>query len=163
MSYDRMKAAAYAHQWAFKRNPRYLSFTGIGGDCTNFISQCILAGGAAMNYTRTFGWYYNSANDRAPAWTGVQYLYNFLTRDRKRASNAAGPYAGLIKLEEIEMGDIVQLSFDGIVFTHSLLVVETGLRPDLDNTLTATHTIDSDYRPLSSYTVAARRYLKILA
>jgi hypothetical protein len=27
MAYHREKAVAYAHQWAFRRNPRYLDFT----------------------------------------------------------------------------------------------------------------------------------------
>lgn len=35
MDYDRDKAVAYAHQWAFKRNPNYYNFDSIGGDCTN--------------------------------------------------------------------------------------------------------------------------------
>lgn len=158
MSYDRNKAVAYAHQWAFKRNPRYLNFTGIGGDCTSFISQCILAGGAKMNYKKTFGWYYNSANDRAPSWTGVQYLYNFLINNHE-----VGPNAREIGIERIEPGDVVQLSFYSGVHTHSLMVVEIGARPDLDNVLIATHTNDSDYRPLSTYTVSSYRYLKINA
>ena len=50
--YDRAKAVAYAHQWAYSRNPAYYDFSAIGGDCTNFVSQCLRAGGAPMNYTR---------------------------------------------------------------------------------------------------------------
>lgn len=33
--YDREAAVAYAHRWAMGRNPAYLDFHGIGGDCTN--------------------------------------------------------------------------------------------------------------------------------
>ncbi|HIS96851.1 MAG TPA: amidase domain-containing protein, partial [Candidatus Scatomorpha pullistercoris] len=79
LGYDRQRAVAYARRWAYSRNPLFYNFTGIGGDCTNFISQCLLAGCCVMNCTPTFGWYYRNASDRAPAWTGVQYLYNFLT------------------------------------------------------------------------------------
>ena len=75
--YDRSKAAAYAEKWAFSRNPRYISFDGMGGDCTSFVSQCLYAGTGVMNYTRDTGWYYNSASDRAAAWSGVPYLYRF--------------------------------------------------------------------------------------
>ena len=39
-AYDRGKAVAYAHKWAFGRNPAYYNFDKIGGDCTNFTSQC---------------------------------------------------------------------------------------------------------------------------
>jgi len=157
MAYNREKAVAYAHKWALKRNPRYMDFHGIGGDCTNFISQCLQAGGAPMNYKKTFGWYYSNASDRAPAWTGVQYLYNFLT-----GSHTVGPFATVIGMNDIQPGDIVQLAFSPSVFTHSLLVVETGVVPNLDNILIATHTDDSDYRPLSTYFVMDRRFLHIV-
>ena len=65
--YDRGKAVAYAHKWAFGRNPAYYDFEEIGGDCTNFASQCLRAGGGVMNFTPTFGWYYVNAARRAPA------------------------------------------------------------------------------------------------
>lgn len=157
MPYDRDKAVAYAHEWAFKRNPRYLNFAGIGGDCTNFISQCLYAGGAPMSYTQTFGWYYRTPGDRAPAWTGVEYLYNFLIGNKKM-----GPYATSVKAPYIHPGDIIQLAFNPGRFTHSLLVVDV-INPmlTLDHILTATHSNDSDNRPLSTYTFAAIRYLSI--
>ncbi|MCI8589874.1 MAG: amidase domain-containing protein [Clostridiales bacterium] len=154
--YNREAAVAYAHEWAYKRNPRYLNFTGIGGDCTNFVSQCLLAGGAPMNYEKTFGWYYANASNRAPAWTSVQYLYNFLM---KRAS--IGPRGEETSIHEIEKGDVVQLSFDGVVFHHSLLVVDTGIKKNSDHLLLATHSYDADDRPLSSYQYAKARFLKI--
>ena len=59
----------------------------MGGDCTNFASQCIYAGSGVMNYTPTMGWYYSSGSNRSPSWTGVVYLYNFLTGNK-----SAGPY-----------------------------------------------------------------------
>jgi hypothetical protein len=154
--YNRAAAVAYAHQWAFSRNPQYLNFDGMGGDCTSFVSQCLRAGGAPQNYTKTFGWYYNSANDRAPAWSGVPYLYNFLTKNK-----GAGVYAAETVLFALEPGDVIQLSFTPGVFGHSLLVVETGTAKDEDHVLIATHTDDSDYRPLSSYNCIAKRFLKI--
>ena len=40
----------YANKWAFSRNPKYYNFDNIGGDCTSFVSQCILAGSNVMNY-----------------------------------------------------------------------------------------------------------------
>lgn len=43
--YNRGKAVAYALEWAMSRNPAYLDFEELGGDCTNFASQCLLAGG----------------------------------------------------------------------------------------------------------------------
>ena len=81
--YDRQAAVDYAHRWAYHRNPDFYSFDELGGDCTNFASQCLYAGAGVMDYTPTFGWYYNSQYSRAPAWTGVPFFYNFLTRKKE--------------------------------------------------------------------------------
>ena len=72
MDFSREKALAYAHRWAFGRNPEYLAFDRLGGDCTSFVSQCLLAGGAPEDPTPLWGWYYRSGNDKAPAWSGVE-------------------------------------------------------------------------------------------
>lgn len=110
-----------------------------------------------MNYQKTFGWYYNSSKDRAPAWSGVQYLYNFLIKDKR-----IGPSAKNVPIHQVEIGDVIQLSFDGSTYGHTLLVVQTGHPVSADNVLIATHSDDSDYRPLSSYTLAKMyRCLKI--
>ena len=47
--YDPASAAAYARQWGgSKRNPAYNDYTGSGGDCMNFVSQCLRAGGLEL-------------------------------------------------------------------------------------------------------------------
>ena len=76
--YNRENAVTYAKRWALSRNPLFTDYTRLGGNCTNFVSQAILAGSCAMDYSSPFGWYYASDGDRAPAWTGVEFLYNFL-------------------------------------------------------------------------------------
>ena len=50
-AYDRAAAVAYAHRWAYGRNPRYYDFENIGGDCTNFASQVLFAGSGVQNHT----------------------------------------------------------------------------------------------------------------
>lgn len=37
--YNRDKAVAYAHRWAYDRNPAYYDFSNIGGDCTKPVSH----------------------------------------------------------------------------------------------------------------------------
>jgi hypothetical protein len=69
--YDRESAVAYARRWALGRNSAFYDFEYIGGDCTNFASQCIYAGAGIMNYTPETGWFYRSASDRTASWTGV--------------------------------------------------------------------------------------------
>ena len=77
--YDRRRAREYARRWAYGRNPLFYNFTGIGGDCTNFISQCILAGCCTMNCRETFGWYYHSPRLRAARDPAPDCFANLLT------------------------------------------------------------------------------------
>lgn len=149
--YDRDAAVTYARRWAMGRNPAYYDFQEIGGDCTNFASQCIFAGSRVMNYTPVMGWYYRSANDRSASWTGVEYLYNFLAANR-----SAGPYGHPVDRSEAMPGDIVQLGDRDGRFYHSPVI--TAVMPTV---LVAAHTFDALDRPLDSYLYDTARFLHI--
>lgn len=156
MEYSREKAVAYAKKWALKRNPAYYNFTGLGGDCANFASQCIYAGAGVMNYKPLFGWYYKSANDRAPSWSSVKYLHRFLT-----SNTAAGPYASETDITVMQPGDIIQLATYLPEYHHTLVVVETGEIPGMDNIKICAHSYDSLDRDLDSYEITKIRFLHI--
>lgn len=156
--YDRAAAVLYAHRWAYGRNPAFYDYEKLGGDCTNFASQCIFAGSGIMNFTPTYGWYYIDANQKAPAWTGVPYLYNFLTRREP----SVGPVGEPCTLEDLRPGDLIQLSFKGEEFQHSPIVVSTGWPITADNVLVAAHSYDADNRPLSSYEYRDIRFIHII-
>ncbi len=149
--YNREAAAAYARRWALGRNPAYYDFEDIGGDCTSFISQCIYAGARVMNFTPIFGWYYLSPSDRTASWTGVEFLYNFLT-----ANESVGPYATECGIEDIEPGDVIQLGRYSGGYYHSLFVTE--IRPSI---LVCAHSYDALDRPLESYDYDRLRPLHI--
>lgn len=155
--YDRQAAVDYAHRWAHYRNPDFYNFDTLGGDCTNFASQCLYAGSGVMNYTPTFGWYYNSQYSRAPAWTGVPYFYNFLTRQEK----SPGPVGEDVTLDRVQPGDFAQLRFTAGPFAHNPVIVAVGSPPAPDNILVAAHSEDHDYRPLSTYPVVGVRLIHI--
>ncbi len=151
VEYRREAVLQYAKQWALKRNPRYLDFSHLGGDCTNFASQCIYAGSGVMNYTPTLGWYYNSSTDRSPSWTGVQYLYNFLVSNK-----SVGPYAVETGQNGVQPGDIVQFGNQYGYYHSPVIVAIEGGRIYL-----AAHTFDAYMRPLDSYVYAHARFLHI--
>lgn len=156
LPYDREAAVTYAHTWAYRRNPAFYDFSPIGGDCTNFASQCIYAGAGIMNFTPTFGWYYRSANDRTPSWTGVPFLYDFLTQNL-----GPGPFATEVSLNGLEPGDVVQLAIDQDVrYQHTPVVVRVDA-PTLPGILVAAHSNDADFRPLSTYRIRKLRCLHI--
>ena len=70
-AYDREAAAAYAREWAGERNPQWGVYDGAGGNCTNYVSQCLYASGIPMDQSGDAQWYWYSDSSRAPAWTGV--------------------------------------------------------------------------------------------
>ena len=151
-TYKRDAAVAYAGKWALGRNPAFLDFERLGGDCTNFVSQCLMAGGAPMNYTPVTGWYYIDGNRKAAAWTGVAYLYQFLM-----GNQGIGPAGVKASWKDMEPGDVVQLGRENGTFYHSLLVVDTTP----EEIYVAAHTIDAWRKPLSSYQAYETRYLHI--
>lgn len=156
--YDRESAVNYANEWAYRRNPDYYDFSDIGGDCTNYASQCLYAGCGVMNYTPTYGWYYTNLNDRAPAWTSVKYLYQFLT-----TNEGEGPYGVNAPISEVEPGDLVQIRFLGNTeFGHTPVIVSIQGERSTSNILIAAHSIDCNCRPLSTYkNVAEMRFIHI--
>ena len=151
--YERERAVEYALKWADRRNPLFYEFDGLGGDCTNFVSQCVLAGSCVMNFTPDYGWYFIDAEDRSPSWTGVEFFYDFMV-----GNSGAGPFGREITREELEVGDVIQLGREGEGYYHSLLVV--GF--DGEEILVATQTDDVFRRPLSTYTYDFARVIKIL-
>ena len=141
----------YAEKWALSRNPAYYDFEDIGGDCTNFISQCLYAGGAVMNFTPDTGWYYRSVNDRAAAWTGVEQFFRFITSNK-----GVGPFGRTVPLTNTAVGDVIQLCLrDGCY--HSLLV--TDIRRGV--IFVSAHSYDALDRPLYSYDYGKIRVLHI--
>ena len=133
--YNRNNILKYAEKWALSRNPKYYNYEYIGGDCTNFVSQCIYAGCGQMNYSKLNGWYYINANNKSPSWTGVEFLYDFLI-----SNEGAGPRGVETSIDKLEIGDIIQLSFDGFRFSHGLVVIKNG--DSVENTFVAAHTFD---------------------
>ncbi|MDP4109599.1 MAG: amidase domain-containing protein [Bacillota bacterium] len=156
-NYNRELAISYANEWAYSRNPKYMDFHNLGGDCTNFISQCIFAGCKIMNYTPVNGWYYLGAENRAPSWTGVPFLYQFLT-----ANKGPGPYAQNVSVENILPGDVIQLGRANGEYYHTLFIVETSSPPSFGGILVATHSYDANRRPLSTYRFQKIRFLHII-
>lgn len=151
--YNRENALAYARKYAFSQNSYFANFAGIGGNCTNFVSQCIYAGSCEMNYRPTFGWYFISLDDRSPSWTGVEYFYNFIIENAD-----IGPFGRVATSDELEIGDVIQLGREGEGYYHTLLVV--GF--DGEDILVAAQTDNAFARPLSTYTNDYARYIKIL-
>ena len=146
--YRRDIAIEYAMRWALVRNPSYYDFSEIGGDCTNFVSQCVFAGSGTMNPALD-GWYYYSLNQRSPSWTGVEFFCRFMVQNR-----GIGPFAVFVPRSQLQPGDVIQLGNE-LGYYHSLFVMESTP----EHILVAAHTQDALWRPLSTYTFQQIRCL----
>lgn len=87
---NRDEAVSYARKRAMGRNPTYFDFQKLGGDCTNFASQCIYAGVRIMNFTPILGRHYRSSYDRTVSWSGVEFLYNLYCKQKRFKMIASG-------------------------------------------------------------------------
>ena len=152
--YDRKSAVEYARKWALGRNANFDDFNEMGGDCTNFISQCLLAGGGIMNYDYVKGWFYESLTKRSPSWTSVAYLQNFLFRNEK----SVGPFGRIAEIDEIELGDIIQLRQNSTHFNHTVIVTNKNG----EDIYVSAHTNDALDKPLEKYYYKALMPIKIL-
>lgn len=152
IKYDRNQTLEYAEKWAYKRNNVYMNFDGMGGDCTNFASQCLYAGVGAMNYTKDIGWYYNSPDDRAAAWSGAEYFVKFMLSNK-----SVGPFAMETSIANLETGDFISLN-NGYEYYHTLII--TGFSDGIP--LVAAHTDDTYMRKLDTYHFISAKGIHIL-
>ena len=150
--YRRENAVEYAAKWAFDRNPLFADYTGIGGNCTNFVSQAVYAGSCTMNFTPVFGWYYLTDGQRTASWTGVEFFYNFIVGNK-----GEGPFGREVTDRELQTGDVIQLGREGEGYYHTLLVV--GVQDG--SLLVAAQSDDAYDRPLSTYNYDFARFIHI--
>ncbi|MEU4212449.1 amidase domain-containing protein [Streptomyces sp. NPDC026206] len=105
--YNYAAMASYAEKYWRSYNPAYRKFNSAGGDCTNFISQALKAGGwkdEAGSSSDYHKWWYNSEN-QSDSWVGANE-WSWFTMSSKRATNLANVY-------QMDVGDILQMDFDG--------------------------------------------------
>lgn len=159
LPYNREAALDYAIKWALRRNPNFYDYSNLGGDCTNFASQVLLAGGASMNYQPDLGWYYIDPNRKSPSWTGVDFLYNFLIYNRTK-----GPFGAETTPAGVEIGDLIQLSFQGgSHFNHTLVVTKLEPSTGIERIYISTHSIDRyNVNLVKTYSWKQIRFIHIL-
>ncbi|WP_339197286.1 amidase domain-containing protein [Solibacillus sp. FSL R5-0449] len=107
-TYNRAAAVDYANRWWDSFNPEYPVFR---DDCTNFISQCLRAGGAPMRGApnRGQGWWMIGQPERwSYSWSVAHSLRWYLETStqglRATRVNSAS---------ELQLGDIIFYDFTG--------------------------------------------------
>lgn len=130
VQYNRDMAVKYAITYGLKPNPAYRYFPIINnnsGNCSNFISQCLFAGGIPMIFSGENSWWYdNSSTDRkkdtwSVTWTVAHALYWMLKINRERDRfGAKGTETK--KIYELQLGDLIFFEDNtGLIF-HSAII-----------------------------------------
>lgn len=133
--YLRFEAVAYAINYALNPNPKYRYFELIddnGGDCTNFVSQCLFAGGAKMNHGNNWSWWYINNNTSnvmdatwSVSWAVAHSLYYYLKNNEETNS----PYVkGLevANVSELELGDLIFYENYNKKIFHSTIITSVS-------------------------------------
>jgi hypothetical protein len=115
--YDRLAAVRYAETWWNDYNPAFKKFA---VDCTNFISQCLYAGGIPMNGypNRVKGWWMKNGQ-WSHSWAVAHSFRWYLSGSRTgvRTIEKTSP-------DELVLGDIICYDFQGDGrFDHTTIVV----------------------------------------
>jgi Putative amidase domain len=115
--YNRFAAVRYAETWWNSYNPAFKKFA---VDCTNFVSQCLYAGGIPMSGypNRTKGWWMKN-DSWSYSWTVAHSFRWYLS----------GAHSGLKAIEvsspeQLMPGDVICYDFQGDGrFDHTTIVV----------------------------------------
>ncbi|MBD7914438.1 amidase domain-containing protein [Clostridium sp. Sa3CUN1] len=137
INYSREKAREYAIKWAINPNKEYYNYVNDGGDCTNFVSQVLRAGGMEFigsknSATNINSWFYYSSNlpNRTVTWTAAKAFNSHFGKELKRVYKYREFKIedALIKWEEIYnsiyIGDIVQYSRPNNIAFHSQAITD---------------------------------------
>ena len=161
-TYDRKAAVTYALEWAEKFNPDYPNFSTTVGDCANFISQCLLAGGFEMNdywfchhrenYFNPRALYKPDLNwNHTDAWSAAEEQYEYLKNSNivseEVVITSVDQITDATNNSEINVGYIMYLKFDQDRPHHATIISKIG-----DGMVYfAAHTDSYDAKPLSQF------------
>lgn len=165
--YNRIDAVNYSYQFCNSRNPKWFNYDTTGGNCQNYVSQCLYAGGIDMDCYGEDQWkQYGFENDveidlsqkptgRTASWIQVLYFNSY-------ARNNTG--FGLVA-EELdncyyaEPGDVIQVGYkDSKNMEHSTIVSKVIDQHILVNS----NSLDMKDFPIEAYTYPYRVLIKII-
>lgn len=164
--YNIAKAVDYALKYALDMNPRFGNYEKWGGDCTNYVSQCLYAGDIPFDEEGMdvrYHWYWYSEARRAPSWTAANSLKFYMENNNKEKIDL-GLRARPTSLYNLLRGDIVQLLGDDGVAYHSMIctgyVVENGKVIDYLISQHSAHSEDNSRR-LKNYPLSKKEGNKL--
>jgi Putative amidase domain len=112
--YFRNSAAQFARDYALKNVDCSDYYLIRGGDCTNFISTCLIAGAWSMDNT----WWFKNYCNGSYAWAGANPFKNYMMGSSRR--HAYTPTIG-----SLQVGDIICFEWNGdSSYDHTTMVTK---------------------------------------
>ena len=161
-AYDRQAAAAYADRYVDERNDAWPDYAGSGGNCQNFASQVLLAGGIPMDIygDAVWKWYSDEvsnspgAQGRSSSWTGVNQFVEYAAANTgySLVAETEAPYFSG------EPGDLLHMGIDGD-WGHTMVIasaVTNGQGEVVD------YLVDSNTGNLRNYPASLYGYPEII-
>lgn len=140
--YNRFNAIKYAETWWDGHNKEYPLYA---NDCTNFISQCLRAGGFKMTGMpkNAVGWWYKNYSSSSYSWRVAHALRKYLPRAQGIKAEEVGDQ------KELTLGDLILYDFEGDGrWNHCTIVVA---KDENGEPLVNAHTQNSRKRYWSYY------------
>ncbi len=159
--YDRDSAVSYAMKWvgkteAIRNSDEWTTYDYYGGNCNNFVSQCIYAGGIPMDTSGDYIWKWygdtpdstNAKEGRSPSWTGVGRFYDYCQNNEGYGMSAdvgKNLYSG-------NKGDVIIMG-SGEGWSHVVLITNVieDEQGNMVDYLINSNTSDRINYPLSAY------------
>ena len=154
--YDRRAAVAYAKEWVGYRNPDWPDYGWYGGNCQNYVSQCLLEGGIPMDADGPDVWkWYDDVPDnmegemgRSSSWSGVTQFRDYI------AANTGYGVTGRVNVPYYsgQVGDVLVLG-ETEDWKHSVVITDvlTDAQGNTVDYLVSSNTADVRSFPASAY------------
>ncbi len=164
--YDREAAVAYARQFVGQRSEDWADYGEQGGNCQNFVSQCLSAGGIPMDTQgeKTWKWFGAAVDETSEdrgcslSWINVDYFYAY-ARDNQGYGLCAGTGADFWSGRP---GDLIVMGtpsdWNHIVIITEVIKDENGQVVDY---LICSNTLDVKDFPVSAYPQRGRELIRI--
>lgn len=150
--YNPTAAKNYAHKWAYSKNNDYNYYGSNGGDCTNFVSQCLYAGGLKETKPSrkpngimgtTSYWYSDKPNVSTP-WIRVSDFHSYWAPKVPDAN-----YQGDTTVSRNgNIGDVVQFRYAGTLKRWHTMIIT---KKDKNQVYLSGHTTNRKDYPISAY------------
>lgn len=173
-SYNRQSAVNYAIEYALRPNSQYRYFPLIhdsSGDCANFLSQCLKAGGAPMSYKYGNEWWYNNQGTLnnvkddtwSISWTVAHSLYWYLKINGSKNTNGSVKGVEVNYTNQLELGDVIFYEdYKGVIF-HSAIITSFSVSNGTKMPLISHHSYEAINVPYKKdYPYKKVHFLKII-